>query len=75
MASKPNKTHDKDPVDLPESFAAGVPTPLVNPTAPVGGVVTGTTGIDRAGNVWLMAGPPRLSASWTFVATVAFPAP
>ena len=80
MASKPNKTahHDKDSTDLPEFEAAaadGAPTPLANPTAPVGGVITGTTGIDRAGNVWLMAGPPRLAASWTFVATVAFPAP
>jgi hypothetical protein len=67
----------KHPDPPPRSTASAdnpVPTPLV-PTVPVGGVITGTTGIDRAGNIWLMAGPPRLSASWTFVATVAFPAP
>jgi hypothetical protein len=47
-------------------------TPLV--TSPVGGVSTSFTGIDTAGNIWLRAGPPHNKASWTFVATVAFPA-
>ena len=50
----------------------GDPTPLV--TSPVGGVSTNMTGIDTAGNIFLRAGPPHNKASWTFVATVAFPA-
>jgi hypothetical protein len=50
------------------------PTPAPLVTSPVGGVSTSFTGIDTAGNVWLRAGPPHNKASWTFVATVAFPA-
>jgi len=48
------------------------PTPAVNPTAPVGPVRTGSTGIDQAGNIWYIGiGGTGL----TFLATTTLPLP
>jgi hypothetical protein len=43
---------------------------MADPTAPVGAVRTGSTGVDQAGNVWYLG-----LSGLTFIATIALPLP
>jgi hypothetical protein len=43
---------------------------MADPTAPVGAIRTGSTGVDQAGNVWYLG-----LSGLTFVATMTLPLP